>query len=218
MSSPAQCLANAGNAKLSTGPKSAEGKAAVAKNSVRHGLFARYENLSPEHSARVDEYLELFHEGFPQQCDLYEYIIHQFAVANWRQENYYRMESAFFNAAVHQETQDPQSASRCEGADVTTILGYALIRDCKGPNVLAKLLRYKSQVSKELELARNAYGQVMGDITEEKNRAKPILPPQPEPALAEEPQPPRNAPCPCGSGIKYKRCCGMTAPAIVCTT
>ncbi|MCW5982393.1 MAG: SEC-C domain-containing protein [Bryobacteraceae bacterium] len=23
---------------------------------------------------------------------------------------------------------------------------------------------------------------------------------------------PRNAPCPCGSGLKYKRCCGRTAP------
>jgi hypothetical protein len=23
---------------------------------------------------------------------------------------------------------------------------------------------------------------------------------------------PRSAPCPCGSGLKYKRCCGQTAP------
>ncbi|WP_437612911.1 SEC-C metal-binding domain-containing protein [Sorangium sp. So ce834] len=23
--------------------------------------------------------------------------------------------------------------------------------------------------------------------------------------------PPRKGPCPCGSGEKYKRCCGMTA-------
>jgi SEC-C motif-containing protein len=26
---------------------------------------------------------------------------------------------------------------------------------------------------------------------------------------------PRNAPCPCGSGRKYKRCCGPTAPALL---
>ena len=28
------------------------------------------------------------------------------------------------------------------------------------------------------------------------------------PAGGEPPRPPRNAPCPCGSGRKYKRCCG----------
>jgi hypothetical protein len=25
----------------------------------------------------------------------------------------------------------------------------------------------------------------------------------------------RNAPCPCGSGMKFKRCCGVTAPALI---
>jgi hypothetical protein len=29
------------------------------------------------------------------------------------------------------------------------------------------------------------------------------------------PQTPRNAPCPCGSGQKYKRCCGKTAPPVL---
>jgi len=28
-------------------------------------------------------------------------------------------------------------------------------------------------------------------------------------------QTPRNAPCPCGSGTKYKRCCGTNAPAVL---
>ena len=26
---------------------------------------------------------------------------------------------------------------------------------------------------------------------------------------------PRNAPCPCGSGTKYKRCCGKNAPPVL---
>ncbi|MCW5978553.1 MAG: SEC-C domain-containing protein [Bryobacteraceae bacterium] len=29
-----------------------------------------------------------------------------------------------------------------------------------------------------------------------------------------EPPTPRNAPCPCGSGLKYKRCCGRSAPPL----
>jgi hypothetical protein len=30
-----------------------------------------------------------------------------------------------------------------------------------------------------------------------------------------DPPTPRNAPCPCGSGQKYKRCCGRYAPAVL---
>lgn len=36
---------------------------------------------------------------------------------------------------------------------------------------------------------------------------EPPLPPPVEPIQAEE-KPKRNEPCPCGSGRKYKQCCG----------
>ncbi len=41
---------------------------------------------------------------------------------------------------------------------------------------------------------------------------------QPEPAAQQaspNPQTPRSAPCPCGSGEKYKRCCGKDAPPVL---
>jgi len=41
MASAAQVLANRLNAQKSTGPHTAEGKAAVAQNAVKHGLLAR---------------------------------------------------------------------------------------------------------------------------------------------------------------------------------
>jgi hypothetical protein len=41
MSSPAQILANRANAQESTGPRSAEGKAASRFNALKHGLDAR---------------------------------------------------------------------------------------------------------------------------------------------------------------------------------
>jgi len=39
MSTKAQIKANRQNAQKSTGPRTAEGKAAVSKNVVKHGLF-----------------------------------------------------------------------------------------------------------------------------------------------------------------------------------
>ena len=41
MSSEAKIAANRHNAEKSTGPKTAEGKAIVAQNAVKHGLLAR---------------------------------------------------------------------------------------------------------------------------------------------------------------------------------
>jgi uncharacterized protein YecA (UPF0149 family) len=35
--------------------------------------------------------------------------------------------------------------------------------------------------------------------------------PPPAPIESEEPKVGRNDPCPCGSGKKYKKCCGVTA-------
>lgn len=38
--------------------------------------------------------------------------------------------------------------------------------------------------------------------------------PAPQPSAG--PEIARNAPCPCGSGNKYKRCCGTNAPPVLC--
>ncbi len=40
-------------------------------------------------------------------------------------------------------------------------------------------------------------------------------PPVPHAAPVREEPVPRNAPCPCGSGQKYKRCCGHNAPPLL---
>lgn len=32
---------------------------------------------------------------------------------------------------------------------------------------------------------------------------------------SEGPNTPRNAPCPCNSGLKFKRCCGKNAPPVL---
>ncbi|MGH6777570.1 MAG: SEC-C metal-binding domain-containing protein, partial [Bradyrhizobium sp.] len=37
----------------------------------------------------------------------------------------------------------------------------------------------------------------------------PILAPRPTPPLTPQGKVGRNDPCPCGSGQKYKRCCGL---------
>lgn len=54
MATEAQIKANRQNAQKSTGPKTAEGKAAVSQNAVKHGLFAMQDVLSVENQADFD--------------------------------------------------------------------------------------------------------------------------------------------------------------------
>jgi hypothetical protein len=58
MSTDAQVNANRENAQKSTGPVTAEGKAVVSQNAVKHGLFAVQDVLSTENQAEFDSMRE----------------------------------------------------------------------------------------------------------------------------------------------------------------
>ena len=212
MATPAQCIANVANAQHSTGPKTEEGKSRSARNGIKHGLFATYERLAPAECARVNEFIEELHDGFTEQCTSFEDIIRQYAIAKWRGELFYCMEASFYESAVADERMKDPEASQ------DLLLGGALRRDAEGPNLFSKLMRYESRVSKELRLARDAYFNLIQIIAD--NKAKPISSPKsaapPSVAPLGNAQTPRNAPCPCGSGQKFKRCCGEGAPAVLC--
>ena len=100
MATPARCLANAENAKLSTGPKTEQGKATAAKNSVGHGLFAAFESLAPADKDRIGQFVIELHDGLPEQSPAYEDVIGQYAIAKWRSELCCRLQSAFFASAT----------------------------------------------------------------------------------------------------------------------
>jgi len=57
MSTPAQVAANQQNAKLSTGPKTEEGKAASSKNHLRHGFTGAFMILPWEKQEEFDTLL-----------------------------------------------------------------------------------------------------------------------------------------------------------------
>ena len=178
MSSPAQCLANSVNAQFSTGPKTFEGKAKVAKNGVSHGLFAKYDNLAPEQSARIAEIVTMAHEGFPQQCDSYEDAIHLYALSKYRYERFIELESSFFSAAMAKEIQNKETAELVEKSGDDVLWGCAINRDASGPNVFAKLLRYEARIAREVDRTTARYAHILQIINMARNKAKPISQPQ----------------------------------------
>ena len=85
MATPAQILANQANAQLSTGPKTAEGKARSAKNALKNG-FHTVPALKPEDKERFLQFEADLRESVIPVGALEEGAFLQFRDAAWRLE------------------------------------------------------------------------------------------------------------------------------------
>ena len=84
MATAAQILANTANAQLSTGPKTAEGKARASRNNLQHGLTLGLLTLDPEEQSAFCE----FEANFRAECKpdglMETETLTQFVESAWR--------------------------------------------------------------------------------------------------------------------------------------
>jgi hypothetical protein len=113
MASPAQITANRANAQSSTGPRSAEGKAASSCNSLKLGLYARSMILPGEDPAEFEqltaEYQQRFQPVGPEEAALLEDIVR----FHWMKRRFRFLEVEVFNArlaALPEDTLYPLGA------------------------------------------------------------------------------------------------------------
>lgn len=98
------------------------------------------------------------------------------------------------------------------------------------PAVLLKATLAILNQAKEWSLPSAPFENCTREILAAQRRIAADPPPPPEQPAAPQPEEPhwtklntnskstpRNAPCPCGSGHKFKRCCGRGAPAVLTT-
>ncbi len=199
MATIAQINANIGNSKFSTGPRTPEGKQASSRNSLRHGLYASFDALPAEDKQQVDEILVHFSEQFAQPEA--EQHLHELALAWFRRDRVRAMQAAFLDlqlAIARQQSQDiPVSRDQ--------LLASILVCDAAGKRNLDRLHRWDRAYSRDVDRALKALHSLpqseQSDPPAETARTNPI--PVPSPG-----KPTLNGPCPCGSGRKFKRCCG----------
>ncbi|HEX4228510.1 MAG TPA: hypothetical protein VHZ07_07560 [Bryobacteraceae bacterium] len=84
MSTPAQIAANQANAKLSTGPKSTEGKAKSSLNAVSTGLTGRTVLLHGDDAKAYSGHMANFFVRFAPQTPEEEEIVQDLAQTKWR--------------------------------------------------------------------------------------------------------------------------------------
>ncbi len=157
MATEAQVEANRANAQKSTGPRTPEGKAAIAQNALKHGLRARAAVLQGEDweeytCFRAGMLEELYPDGV-QEMELATRIVD----LTWRLRRAGRYQDAVFEALYDKYAAEPTAAGARPdpGASVPgdPVLGRMILADFSGERVLERLLLYERRIESSLSRA-----------------------------------------------------------------
>lgn len=98
MASPKQLRANRANAKRSTGPKSADGKARSSKNSLAHGLTARDIVIGDEDPEEFERLRTGLQADFKPASVIEQELVERLAGLLWRLRRIPVLEGALLDA------------------------------------------------------------------------------------------------------------------------
>ncbi len=151
MASDAQLCANRSNAQKSTGPRSAEGKAVVGQNAVKHGLWARQAVIAGEDLGEYEFYRDqMLGELAPEGA--MESALAQRAVGlAWRLRRAERLQNEAFDALYAKDISGPfarlaQARRHSEEAGRDLACGRVVVRDFSNARVLDRLLMYERRI------------------------------------------------------------------------
>jgi hypothetical protein len=226
--------------KTSTGPKTEAGKATSSRNAIRTGLesplrgeslyAARYFIRSDEEEEYAQTLIKLMGELTPEGT-IEQTFATEIMGATWRLRRCRLVEEAFssiedldFDPMMDERTEKQQKSVDRARAQSHLILRRSLAELRKlqtgrqlRPAETPQPIRYTRD-----ELKAIAKADVDAIMAERalSSFCKPgeTLPPALKPVTSfckPAPQTGRNAQCPCGSGNKYKRCCGKDAPPVL---
>lgn len=227
MSTAAQVLANQSNAQLSTGPITPVGKARVSQNARKLGVFSTTAFIRPEDRVvyrdfRADWEAQLLAEGAIE-----ERLAEEVIQAAWRLRHCSQIEITLSEDTAPEDApgdyfeRTQQSIDRARASaqrafhrslnELRRIQTERQIRTITGDDDLgvAACREVAPFRRKTLTRAHNDYLRQLLDADPPRITKQTQLAPVVAPQIA------RSAQCPCGSGNKYKRCCGKDAPGIL---
>ena len=133
MASAAQIAANQANAQLSTGPRTPEGKAAVARNRTTHGLSSPdFFLLSGEDPEEFGALLASYHQEHQPDGPTESFLVNELAHSQWKLRRIAAMEAGLLGAG------DPHSSP-----------DELMRADLAGPEQLLKLGRYEARIRRD---------------------------------------------------------------------
>ena len=162
MATEAQVLANRRNAGKSTGPRTAEGKAAVAQNAVKHGLSARLDVIKGEDQAEFDLHRETMLGELAPVGPMESMLAERVVSLSWRLKRVERIQNEVFDALLADRSSplaklvqslSPKGLDRPEDGsdgDGDLSLGRVVLKDFSNSRVLDRLLMYERRMEHSL--------------------------------------------------------------------
>jgi uncharacterized protein YecA (UPF0149 family) len=216
MASEAQLAANRRNALLSTGPRSSDGKRASSLNAVRHGAYSSLHSLTPAETADFDLVFQHHFRTWNSPADDEAHrLLREIALADYRRERTRGVIFSTMNVA-RLETRADFELQHGPHAGLDAHDAYLLRHDTETRNALQRLQKLENSYTRQMDKSLRELKQRLAQL--DQSAAQPPQPvattspdvPLPATAHLDETNPisSRNRPCPCGSGAKYKHCCG----------
>jgi len=194
MATQAQILANRANAQRSTGPQTEPGKARSARNRLALGLYTHTSYVRPDEIDLYAEYCEKLRDELAPGNLFEETLAAEIVGASWRLRRCAAADAELPNDFTETTDKTRRSIERARAA-AHTVLHRSL-------NQLRKL-QTERLISERLASNCNTAVNSGESAAQSASNCKTA------------PQIARNAPCPCRSGEKYKRCCGKNAPPVL---
>jgi|SRR5215469_8762481 len=135
MASPAQIAANRRNAAKSTGPRTADGKAVAARNSLRHGLTAEQIVLFDEAAENFAAFHAELRAAYAPADAVEEELVERIVICAWRLRRAARAEAGLIERAVEDfdnwgiEDAGIGHAFRHAGPNIARVIFYESIID-----------------------------------------------------------------------------------------
>lgn len=224
--SPLQLAANRANALLSTGPRTPEGRLASSANALSHGLTSRHALLPGESIEEYESHHQAYQEQYRPRNPIALQMITELADIQWRLLRVPAFEAQLFSLEVHNLKTDPEWKPLIAKLDseqqILAVAFKRLVESKVLPNLLNqearlsrradKLRRHLESIACQPQQIRQSSSladppiQIADEIENRKNEAIPLAPEaKPQPVRVNKVG--RNEPCPCNSGLKFKRCC-----------
>ncbi len=166
MSTKAQIKANQENAQKSTGPRTAQGKATVSHNAVKHGLFASEPVVLGEDQAEFKLHREgLLADWYPQGY-METILAHRIISLSWRLRRAERMQNHAIEILFKRDilnrlpiSVQPQYAGQsphdmAAGASSSAMANLA-IRDFSNSRVLSQMMLYERRIENSMYRTMN---------------------------------------------------------------
>ena len=149
MTSAKRRAANRRNARKSTGPQTAEGKAVVARNAVRHGLLAQHIVLAEdpnEDPADFNQLLDQLMDQYNPTRPLARLLVERLAAEFWRLRRAFRFETQSIRNDRESFDNDISAAFAQVTGRPHDSLTIILPREAN----LDRLLRYETMIEREI--------------------------------------------------------------------